>query len=223
MGEPNGRDRNKDRKRRALLLPLLLLIPFALGGLSVSLLRGESRAVLQGTPSGTAGNAGGANCRRHSDRPGRAGPSDPIAHRARRRRRRGPGRWLGLHHHGRRGQPHARCFDAHSAHPHEPERRADSRNEPDRRDCGGQRSTGLHYREQRPVTQSNVSAANPIAVPAKGSMTLRSAPSAPQITLLNLPGVNQGRVQEQELRPHVQRKRPFVNATAASRSARHRS
>jgi hypothetical protein len=41
------------------------------------------------------------------------------------------------------------------------------------------------------LTQSNVSAAKPIAVPAKGSMTLRSAPSAPQITLLNLPGVNQ--------------------------------
>jgi len=41
------------------------------------------------------------------------------------------------------------------------------------------------------ITQSNASSENPIAVPAKGSVTLTSAPRAPQITFLNLPDVNQ--------------------------------
>jgi hypothetical protein len=41
------------------------------------------------------------------------------------------------------------------------------------------------------LTQSNVSGADPITVPARGSVTLTSAPRAPKITLLNLPGVNQ--------------------------------
>jgi hypothetical protein len=41
------------------------------------------------------------------------------------------------------------------------------------------------------VTQSNASVANPIVIPAGSSVTLASAPRAPQITLLNLPGVNQ--------------------------------
>jgi hypothetical protein len=37
-----------------------------------------------------------------------------------------------------------------------------------------------------PITQSNASSANPITVPAKGKVTLTSAPRAPQITFLNL-------------------------------------
>ena len=41
------------------------------------------------------------------------------------------------------------------------------------------------------LTQANVSEANPIVVPARGRVTLSTAPSAPQITLLNLPNVNQ--------------------------------
>ena len=41
------------------------------------------------------------------------------------------------------------------------------------------------------VTQSNASAANPIAVAAGSSVTLSAAPGAPQMTLLNLPSVNQ--------------------------------
>jgi hypothetical protein len=41
------------------------------------------------------------------------------------------------------------------------------------------------------ITQSNVSSADPIAIPANGSVTLTSPPRAPQITLLNLPNVNQ--------------------------------
>jgi hypothetical protein len=41
------------------------------------------------------------------------------------------------------------------------------------------------------LTQSNASSADPITVPARGSVTLTSAPRAPKIMLLNLPGVNQ--------------------------------
>ncbi|MGD0861558.1 MAG: hypothetical protein ABSA21_02205 [Candidatus Limnocylindrales bacterium] len=41
------------------------------------------------------------------------------------------------------------------------------------------------------ITQSNASGADPIAIPANGSVTLTSPPRAPRITLLNLPAVNQ--------------------------------
>jgi hypothetical protein len=41
------------------------------------------------------------------------------------------------------------------------------------------------------ITQSNASGAAPITVPARSSVTLTSAPRAPRIMLLNLPGVNQ--------------------------------
>jgi hypothetical protein len=41
------------------------------------------------------------------------------------------------------------------------------------------------------LTQSSASSADPITVPARGSVTLTSGPRAPQIMLVNLPGVNQ--------------------------------
>ncbi len=41
------------------------------------------------------------------------------------------------------------------------------------------------------ITQSNASTANPILVSARARVTLTTAPRAPQITLLNLPDVNQ--------------------------------
>jgi hypothetical protein len=41
------------------------------------------------------------------------------------------------------------------------------------------------------ITQSNASSASPIGVPARSSVTLTSAPRAPQITLLNTPDTNQ--------------------------------
>lgn len=41
------------------------------------------------------------------------------------------------------------------------------------------------------LVQSDASTANPIMVPASGSVTLSAAPRAPQVTLLNLPSVNQ--------------------------------
>jgi hypothetical protein len=50
---------------------------------------------------------------------------------------------------------------------------------------------GCHAAQNVSVTQSNASAASPIAVPAGSAVTLTTAPRAPQITLLNLPSVNQ--------------------------------
>ena len=41
------------------------------------------------------------------------------------------------------------------------------------------------------ITQSSASSGSPIAIPAKKSVTLTSAPLAPQITFLNLPDANQ--------------------------------
>jgi hypothetical protein len=41
------------------------------------------------------------------------------------------------------------------------------------------------------IIQSDASSSSPISVPAKGKVTLTSAPSAPQISFLNLPLVNQ--------------------------------
>ncbi len=41
------------------------------------------------------------------------------------------------------------------------------------------------------MAQSDVSSGDPITIPAGGSVTLTKAPRAPQITLLDLPAVNQ--------------------------------
>jgi hypothetical protein len=50
---------------------------------------------------------------------------------------------------------------------------------------------GCRAQDNIRIAQSNASEADPIAVPAGSGITLSSAPRAPQITLLNLPGVNQ--------------------------------
>ena len=50
---------------------------------------------------------------------------------------------------------------------------------------------GCESKTNLDITQSNASSANPIAIPAKGKVTLTSAPRAPRVTLLDLPGVNQ--------------------------------
>ena len=41
------------------------------------------------------------------------------------------------------------------------------------------------------IVQSSASSSGPIAVPPRGTITLATAPLAPQVTLLNLPDVNQ--------------------------------
>ena len=53
------------------------------------------------------------------------------------------------------------------------------------------RPAGCRTQDNVRITQPGVSSSDPIAVPAGGVVTLASAPRAPQITLLNLPDVNQ--------------------------------
>ena len=50
---------------------------------------------------------------------------------------------------------------------------------------------GCASRDNIRITQSNASAADPIVIPAGGRVTLTSAPSAPQITLVNRTDANQ--------------------------------
>lgn len=50
---------------------------------------------------------------------------------------------------------------------------------------------GCASRDNIRITQSNVSAADPILVPAGGGITLTRGPRAPQITLINRPDANQ--------------------------------
>lgn len=50
---------------------------------------------------------------------------------------------------------------------------------------------GCASRDNIRITQSNVSAADPITIPAGGRITLTSPPRAPQITLVNRPDANQ--------------------------------
>ncbi len=191
MGEPNGRDRNKDRKRRALLLPLLLLIPFALGGLSVSLLRGESRAVLQGTPSAPPATpavqtAAGTQIVQgvlvqatpSPTVPGGGGDAAQVGGSAFTITGGAGNLMLGV----------STPIQLTLTNPNGVPILVTSLTVAIAADSA---PPGCITASNVRLTQSNVSAANPIAVPAKGSMTLRSAPSAPQITLLNLPGVNQ--------------------------------
>ena len=191
MGEPNGRDRNKDRKRRALLLPLLLLIPFALGGLSVSLLRGESRAVLQGTPSAPPATpavqtAAGTQIVQgvlvqatpSPTVPGGGGDAAQVGGSAFTITGSAGNLMLGV----------STPIQLTLTNPNGVPILVTSLTVAIAADSA---PPGCITASNVRLTQSNVSAANPIAVPAKGSMTLRSAPSAPQITLLNLPGVNQ--------------------------------
>jgi hypothetical protein len=50
---------------------------------------------------------------------------------------------------------------------------------------------GCPSRDNIRITQSTVSGADPIVIPAGGRLTLTTAPIAPQITLVNRPDANQ--------------------------------
>jgi hypothetical protein len=51
--------------------------------------------------------------------------------------------------------------------------------------------TGCSSADNVQLVQSNASSADPVLVPANGSVTLTGPPRAPRITLVNLPDVNQ--------------------------------
>jgi hypothetical protein len=191
MGEPNGRDRNKDRRRRALLLPLLLLLPFTLGGLSVGLLIGGPKAAPQGTPSVPPASPAVPTAAGTQIVQGvlvEATPSPTVA---------GSG--------GDVAQVGGSAFTITGGagnlmlgvstpirltvtNPNGVPVVVTSLTVAIAADST---PPGCTTASNVRLTQSNVSAANPVTIPAKGSVALTRPPGAPQITLLNLPGVNQ--------------------------------
>ena len=191
IGAPRGREPKKDRRRRGLLLLLLLLIPFALGGLTVEWLHGGSNASVQGTPSvspdkSLAPSASGTQAVGGVEATPIPGPSavgsgkdvaqaggDSFSITG------GVGNLMPgvdtairLTVTNPNGVPiYVTVLNVTIA--------ADST------------PAGCSSANNVQLTQSNASSADPITVPARGSVTLTSAPRAPKIMLLNLPGVNQ--------------------------------
>lgn len=201
IGAPRGREPKKDRRRRGLLLLLLLLIPFALGGLTVEWLHGGSNASVQGTPSvspdkssapspsGTqaVGGVEATPIPRPTPIPtptptlSALGSGDDVAQVG----------GAGFNITGGVGNLMPGVDTAIRLTLTNPNGvpifvtaltvtiAADST------------PAGCSSANNVQLTQSNASSADPITVPARGSVTLTSAPRAPKITLLNLPGVNQ--------------------------------
>jgi cytoskeletal protein RodZ len=203
IGAPRGREPKKDRRRRWLLLLLLLLIPFALGGLTVEWLHGGSNASVQGTPSvspdkssapSASGNPSASATPAASATqavggveatpipgPSALGSGEDVAQVG----------GAGFNITGGVGNLMPGVSTAIRLTLTNPNGvpiyvtaltvtiAADST------------PAGCSSANNVQLTQSNASSADPITVPARGSVTLTSAPRAPKMTLLNLPGVNQ--------------------------------
>jgi hypothetical protein len=197
IGAPRGREPKKDRRRRGLLLLLLLLIPFALGGLTVEWLHGGSTGSVQGTPSvspdkSLAPSASGTPAASGTQAvggveatpipgPTAVGSGEDVAQAG------GAGFTIS----GGVGDLMPGVATAIRLTLTNPNGvpifvtaltvtiAADST------------PAGCSSANNVQLTQSNASSADPITVPARGSVTLTSAPRAPKITLRNLPGVNQ--------------------------------
>jgi hypothetical protein len=191
ISEPHGKDPEKQRRRRRLLVLPILLLPFMLGGLSVGLLVSISKGSPQGTPTvpsstvptpsahgsqilqGAQGvppptpAAGGSG----SDVAGVGGPNFSITGEADDLRP-GLSTPIRLTLTNPNGVP---IYVTNLT----------LKIPPGGSPAGCDDATNLQ------LTQSNASVANPIAIPARGSVTLTSSPRAPEITLLNLPNVNQ--------------------------------
>ena len=203
IGEQRGREPKKDRRRRWLLLLLLLLIPFALGGLTVEWLHGGSNASVQGTPSvspdrslapSASGNPSASATPAASATqavggvestpipgPSAAGSGKDVAQAG------GAGFSItgGV---GNLMPGVATAIRLTLTNPNGVPiyvTRLSTTVSADSTPPGCSSETNLH------IEQSNASSADPITVPARGTVTLTGAPRAPQITLLDLPGVNQ--------------------------------
>lgn len=197
IGESRGREPKKDRRRRWLLLLLLLLIPFALGGLTVEWLHGGSNASVQGTPSvssdkSLAPSASGTQVVSGVEAtpiptptptpgPTAVGSGEDVAQVG----------GAGFNITGGVGNLMpgvATAIPLTLANPNGVPIFVTALTvtiAPDSTPAGCSSANNVQ------LTQSNASSADPITVPARGSVTLTSAPRAPKITLLNLPGVNQ--------------------------------
>jgi hypothetical protein len=191
IGESRGREPKKDRRLRGLLFLLLLLIPFALGGLSVSLLRGEPKAGPQGTPSvpsaspsapsASSTQAVGGVESTPIPRPSAVGSGDGVAQ--------GGGAAFSISGGAANLMPGAAtAIRLTLTNPNSVPIYVTALTVSIAADST---PAGCSSASNVQLSQSNASSADPITVPAGGSVTLTSAPRAPVIMLLNLPGVNQ--------------------------------
>jgi hypothetical protein len=197
IGEPRSRATTKERRRGALLLLLLLLGAFALGGLSVGFLRGQPSVAAQPTQTAPATSV-----------PSDSVPSDSVAMPSASGSEKVGGvevepTGLGS---GGNGAPVGGLNFTITG-------RSTSLmlgvSTPIRLTLANPNglpisvtrlSVGIAADSTPPgcrsasnvrITQSSISDADAITVPANGSVTLTTPPHAPQITLLNLPDVNQ--------------------------------
>jgi len=203
IGAQRGREPKKDRRRRGLLLLLLLLIPFALGGLTVEWLHGGSNASVQGTPSvspdrslapSASGNPSASATPAASATQAVGGvESTPIP---------GPS---AVGSGGDVAQAGGSSFNiaggVGNLMPGVDSAIRLTLTNPNGVPiyvtaltvtiAADSTPAGCSSANNVQLTQSNASSADPITVPARGSVTLTSAPRAPIIMLRNLPGVNQ--------------------------------
>ena len=197
IGAPRGREPKRDIRRRGLLLLLLLLIAFALRGRTVEWLHGGSTASVQstpsvspdkslapsasGTPAASATQAVGGVESTPIPGPTAVGSGDDVAQTG--------GAAFKITGDVANLMPGvATAIPLTLTNPNDVpiyvtvltvSMAADST------------PAGCSSANNVQLTQSNASSADPITVPARGSVTLTSAPRAPKIMLLNQPGVNQ--------------------------------
>ena len=194
IGESRGREPKRDRRRRGLLFLLLLLIPFALGGLTVEWLHGGSKASVQGTPSpspaspraSAAPSASGSQAVRGAEATLGPLPSSVGSGEG--------GAQLG-------GAAFTISGDVGNLMPGVATAIRLTLTNPNGVPiyvtaltvsiAADSTPPGCSSASNVQLTQSNASSADPITVAARGSVTLTSAPRAPQIMLVNVPGMNQ--------------------------------
>ena len=196
IGERYREAPRKDRPRRLLwlLLLLLLLIPFALGGIAAELLHGSPTACQQGASPDTSAIAAASPSPTAEETVAgvqTAGPPTPVPS--------GTG--------GGGGQVIVSEVDFRisggvgSLRPGIPTPIQVTLTNPNGmpivvtaltvRMSANSSPAGCDPATNFQMAQSDVSSGDPITIPAGGSVTLTKAPRAPQITLLDLPAVNQ--------------------------------
>jgi hypothetical protein len=197
IGEQRGREPKKDRRRRGLLLLLLLLIPFALGGLTVQWLHGSPKACsacslsvspdksLAPSASGTQVVSGveatPIPTPTPTAEPTAVGSGEDVAQAG----------GAGFNIAGGVGNLMPGVTTAIRLTLTNPNGVPIYVTVLNVTIAADSTPAGCSSANNVQLTQSNASSADPITVPARGSVTLTSAPRAPKIMLLNLPGVNQ--------------------------------
>jgi hypothetical protein len=195
IGASRSQETAKGRRRRALLVLLLALFAFCLGGLSIGLIRGEPRPAAEQTQSVASSSAPAGPS---SSAPAPAASSSEVVQGV-------EVQPTGLGSGGQVVPVNGLDFTISG----QASGLAPGVSTPIRltltnpngmpiyvtsltvRIAADSTPAGCGTATNIRLTQASVSDANPIVVAARSSVTLAAAPRAPQITLLNLPGVNQ--------------------------------